>query len=1245
MSVRRSRSGAADRPRLAPAWSLALLGGLVASVLFTIYPHEDLVERVYEMPEDDITEAYLTNLLRTDPKNPRLRLLLARRQIESGQYAAVRETVAPALSSDDPALKREAAWLLWQSLERHYAGLPATSPLRPGLQAELDQRLREMAEWDMPENELAQLARKAFALGNRAVGMGVLERLARQNPNRSAYWFGEAAAEALATGDYRSAAEFHLAAARFSRIPLERRRHFLDSLRALQSGNQLAAALQMADSALTEMPELGQDPEVLTLLVTLARAGGRPDLADKYVRPLLRMTLLRQWQDALQAAQGFDAAPRRVALAGEEVGKGPNLPFDDRIYTLGFEVFLENRKLNDAWKVAASAVRQAPDNLAWRERLAQVAEWTGRPRQALENWLYVAQHGGGDEAWQAVLRLAPGLYDDEALAAALQYQLTRHPGDRKLMVEMAELYERRGDPLGAIRFLERYARQQPWVLPKMAELAERSGDDALAIDYWKRHFAQLGDDSIPAAQAVRVATLMLRRGQIDGALAILEKVRPEAGGDAAFFRLKAQVALMAQREDRAVAAYRRMIDDQTAEEQDYEALYGLLADDYPLEAARLAATSWRRFGKAPNLIRAMGIYARQSQWSEMAGLLDDLDAKQVRELSRQPEFLLHSARYHQNRGALKQARRELEAALGLAPQSPEIRQALLWLLIDSNDAPGVRSLLAARESEWRSDDGLQDALAAAYQFLSLPDVALKRYLTPRLAGHRDDFLWLMNYADALEQNQESDRAWRLRQYLLAGERHSVPGPDWLANLPVEDEAEMRRVARARLVISQRQGDPGLVVLRELLRLDRGRDGKLSRAAAEVAAAWLQDGAHYQAERGWLWQQFAKSASRPLWAEISVALAEDDREKVGQLLERYGEALPRYDRINAARRVDDVRLAQSDAFDTQESQPEDNPLHLQLTDALLAHSDHAGFEAVRRDLGSVGEMERAARWHLALTPRLTLDLALGSISREDQDTAAIGAVPSEHYRSARLTWRQPGGETRFLAEDRHSFAAYRPLQVEHTQRIDEKLSVNFSLGSNLPSTESLPLRVAGMKDQAAAGLRYHPTRRDSVSLSQTYERYQAQTGDSLGDGRHLQVEYAHGFRLEPRDLEASVFWSDHRFGRRDGAADARLLPLLPAGSGLTAVGTDFFIPDSFRFYGLRLSTDVRFQQEYTRAWRPYATVSRTWNTLSGSGYDIDAGIAGSVVGADHLRLGWRLVRAGVSTGGFVREIVLTYRLHY
>ena len=106
------------------------------------------------------------------------------------------------------------------------------------------------------------------------------------------------------------------------------------------------------------------------------------------------------------------------------------------------------------------------------------------------------------------------------------------------------------------------------------------------------------------------------------------------------------------------------------------------------------------------------------------------------------------------------------------------------------------------------------------------------------------------------------------------------------------------------------------------------------------------------------------------------------------------------------------------------------------------------------------------------------------------------------------------------------------------------------------------------------------------------------------------------------------------------------PLLPTGDTTAAeVGADFFLPDNFRYYGIRLSTDTRFEREYTRAWRPYATLAKTWHSELGQGYDLGAGIAGSVFGADHLNLGWKLGKGGTSSAGLVREIGLTYRFHY
>ena len=68
----------AQRPRLLSAWTLAGFALAVLSVLVIIFPkHELLKEAMLEKMGDPLTANYITNLLRTDPGNLELRLLLA----------------------------------------------------------------------------------------------------------------------------------------------------------------------------------------------------------------------------------------------------------------------------------------------------------------------------------------------------------------------------------------------------------------------------------------------------------------------------------------------------------------------------------------------------------------------------------------------------------------------------------------------------------------------------------------------------------------------------------------------------------------------------------------------------------------------------------------------------------------------------------------------------------------------------------------------------------------------------------------------------------------------------------------------------------------------------------------------------------------------------------------------------------------------------------------------------------------
>jgi hypothetical protein len=419
---------------------------------------------------------------------------------------------------------------------------------------------------------------------------------------------------------------------------------------------------------------------------------------------------------------------------------------------------------------------------------------------------------------------------------------------------------------------------------------------------------------------------------------------------------------------------------------------------------------------------------------------------------------------------------------------------------------------------------------------------------------------------------------------------------------------------------------------------------------ETAIGWLQEAGEYSAERGYLWQQYARSrsnaANSPLWAEISVALATNDDAALRPMLERHEESLPRYDRINAARRLGDMRLAQTDAFETMGDQSDDDQLHQLLVESTMDYSDHAGFSFADRKLSGFKEQSLGGIWHLFLSPALSLDIQLGSMQRRDTDENVIRNVPQESFSSLRANWRHANGQSTLLAEQRRSLSDYTPLQFEHERRIDDRISIQFDIGQNLVSQESTALRVAGMKDRLGFNIGYQATRVDRISFEQLFERYKVQTGSPVGRGSHSMVSVSHALRQESRDLELSAFWSTHRFSREASYSDPALAPLLPTGTATVGeLEPSFFLPENFDFYGIRLSTDMRHEREYTRALRPYASIAATWHSQLGSGYDLRVGVAGSILGADHFSLTWGQIEAGAQSGGQTQELTFTYRINF
>ena len=265
---------------------------------------------------------------------------------------------------------------------------------------------------------LLAIARKGVALGDQANSADALRRLVEMAPSLNSDQYVEAARMALQLEEPQTAADLYFFAMDTGISFDERRTNYMEALKTLRAASLLLKVIPAAD---THLGMLSGDRATLLFLIDLAQAVNRPDAAQRYAVSLVRISVIKSiqgngnirlakreareagqlrpaiWRVADQSGFTMTAAPATRELAANE-GR-PNrrvlaLPYDEQAYKAAFDAFFSNQNVNDARLVAEAAVRQRPDDMTWRRRLAETSEWSAAPRAALLHWLEYARRTG-----------------------------------------------------------------------------------------------------------------------------------------------------------------------------------------------------------------------------------------------------------------------------------------------------------------------------------------------------------------------------------------------------------------------------------------------------------------------------------------------------------------------------------------------------------------------------------------------------------------------------------------------------------------------------------------------------------------------------------------------------------------------------------------------------------------------------------------------------------------------------------
>ncbi len=937
-------------------------------------------------------------------------------------------------------------------------------------------------------------------------------------------------------------------------------------------------------------------------------------------------------------------------------------------FDLAYRVFLAAGDVASAERVARQALDRDPNSATWHERLAQVAEWNHHPDVALANYLALAQSRGDARAWQQIARLAPGLNDQRAMLLLTLHQADANPGDIRRVDAAVAAYELNADPDGALRFLQArftgpIGRQ---VRERYAREAERKGDDDLALRTWQDLERDYGPN---AGYGLKIATMLYTRTRFDAALAAMNEARRGAKpADEDFWRFMALLGSTTQQPGDTRQGYRELLAGGKANRDDLESMIGFF-DDSPLDAARLAEYGYRQSGNVRMLTQAIYYYERAHARGRIGPLLASLSADQLAQAEQNAPFLLARAQYERDVGHQNDVARDVQRALAISPDSTEAQVTWLWYLNDRGTEAQLRDTMRAYSTRAETDAPLWPPMIAAALRIGDGRQAL-HYLRKQADANRQDPLWRLTFADALELEGRADEAWQLRRstWVDLARRRGNPNA---APLP---QAEREDLA-GRFVSLTTQfgtGDTSRAVLIQMLRADVAGDDAaqgtpypsqlgdfamlpparqqeiqrqqhvVSAIAREAAVSWAQAQGEQDLEHAWLTRLFIDRNSRPVYAEAQLAIDEGDVDTLNRLLDTLPDLIPRQNRVDAQVLTGRLTDAQSSAYQSLVATPNDDVMQQQLRDTTMKSAQSVDVSTRYSNQGSLRYNEQSASVGTRLTD--TQSVRLGYRQREQSsDAATLPNIPSQD-RVLEAMYRHSGqdDEETVTVGRREALRNITTARVDGKARINSKLTLTYAVGYNQAATESTQLTVGGVKDIASVGLNYQLDRHWFGAGRYEYARFHGQDRTFLGDGHLVELTAGYKIKADYPDYTIRAVFTHGQYSTANTALSGRLAQILPDGTPATAAG---YMPQTFTQGALLFSFGDDLPETYSKGWRPMFSAGPVRDSRAGWTGQVELGLAGSVFGGDQALLYGLYQGASSNSSTSVKEIGARYRWLY
>ena len=395
-------------PFLAPV-EIIVLAGMVAALLFLLFPGRDFENPTFLARPDELSMAYLRMLLRAHPDQAEARILLVQEQMALGKLEEAHETLKPLRGRKDALGQRAEVLALKVDRTRLYA-IPPEDPQRRVMQEEVRLATRNLLPRTNRVDDLADLAEFILSLGDPGEAAQAYQRLSVLDKPNAIGWLEKAGRWSYAAGDPAMAARCYSEAALGAGDARQGVRLSKDALNALLAANQGKSGVAVARPLIEKYPK---DLELLEQGIRMAVAAGD-------------MNSARRWGE------------QRIIAAGSS----------EKALREQMDILMKAGDPEGALKMARTLLARNGADAGLHKQAAQLARWSAQAEESMSHWTWLARHSS-EEGRKNALELAQAL------------------GDVATEVEMLELRMKQARRMSAPRVPELEQLRKPERSPRM----------------------------------------------------------------------------------------------------------------------------------------------------------------------------------------------------------------------------------------------------------------------------------------------------------------------------------------------------------------------------------------------------------------------------------------------------------------------------------------------------------------------------------------------------------------------------------------------------------------------------------------------------------------------------------------------------------------------------------------------------------------------------------------------------------